>query len=346
MRTFLLMMQKFLHHSHEEMLKVTFPANILRFFRAFNSKIDVNTTRFTRQIMESRKQPSRKAREEALVRKDEEVAMKIAKKRQTPDVEEIAGKKRDRKAKSEDTESSEASTSKKGAKAAPKAKSETPSTAAKANGDSKKAASSKTKESGKSKTDDDIKPPAKDSKSKTKEARRSRSAEPMTTSNGAKKKNSKKDDAIAEEPVPAKKGGRGKKAAEPEEQVEEAPKANGRGKRASPTPDDEAPPVKKGRGKKAPPVVADDEEEEEEVEAPEEKPAKGEKKLLNNVNTNYENIDFGIKEKFNFKITSWNVGGLRALMKKNPDYFTQEDADIVCMNVSFYLNNSLVMKFT
>lgn len=58
-------------------------------------------------------------------------------------------------------------------------------------------------------------------------------------------------------------------------------------------------------------------------------------KLLNNVDTNYSNIDFEIKEKFNFKITSWNVAGLRALVKKNPDYFAQENADIICMNVKF-----------
>lgn len=61
--------------------------------------------------------------------------------------------------------------------------------------------------------------------------------------------------------------------------------------------------------------------------------SKGEKKLLNDVATDYKKIDFSIKEKFNFKIATWNVAGVRALSTKNPEYFTQEDADIICMNV-------------
>lgn len=60
----------------------------------------------------------------------------------------------------------------------------------------------------------------------------------------------------------------------------------------------------------------------------------GDKKFENKVETDYNQIDFSIKEKFNFKISSWNVGGLRALIKKNPAYFEQEDADVVCLNVS------------
>ena len=58
-------------------------------------------------------------------------------------------------------------------------------------------------------------------------------------------------------------------------------------------------------------------------------------KLQNEVNTDYGGIDFSIKEKFNFKVSFWNVGGLRALVKKNPNYFEHEDANVVCMSVSF-----------
>lgn len=62
--------------------------------------------------------------------------------------------------------------------------------------------------------------------------------------------------------------------------------------------------------------------------------SKDSKKLQNNVITDYSKIDFDIKEKYNFKIVSWNVAGLRALVKKNPNYFIHEAADVVCMTVS------------
>lgn len=64
--------------------------------------------------------------------------------------------------------------------------------------------------------------------------------------------------------------------------------------------------------------------------------SKAAKTLLNDFSTDYEKIDFAIKEKFNMKIVTWNVAGIRALMQKNPDYFAKENADIICLNVSIH----------
>ena len=82
-------------------------------------------------------------------------------------------------------------------------------------------------------------------------------------------------------------------------------------------------PAKKARGK----AVVEKEASDEDDEAP------TKSKLQNSVDTDYSNVDFNIKDKFNLKIATWNVAGLRALANKNTDYFTKEDADIICMNV-------------
>jgi hypothetical protein len=58
------------------------------------------------------------------------------------------------------------------------------------------------------------------------------------------------------------------------------------------------------------------------------------KKLMNEVDTDLNQIE-DIKNKFNLKIVSFNVAGLRACVKKNcVDYLEKEDADIICLNVS------------
>lgn len=60
------------------------------------------------------------------------------------------------------------------------------------------------------------------------------------------------------------------------------------------------------------------------------------KKLMNSVDSDYENGIQDIKEKFNLKIVNFNVAGLRACVKKDcVGYFEREDADIICLNVSF-----------
>lgn len=107
---------------------------------------------------------------------------------------------------------------------------------------------------------------------------------------------------------------------------------------------DDAPAKKKARSVKA--VTKQSSTESEGKEAAEPSTSKGAKKLLNNVNTVYSKIDFGIKEKFNFKITSWNVAGLRALFKKNSDYFTHENADVICLTVSFIFKMISGCSFT
>lgn len=57
------------------------------------------------------------------------------------------------------------------------------------------------------------------------------------------------------------------------------------------------------------------------------------KKLLNSVESDLSDVK-DIKEKFNLKIVSFNVAGLRACVKKNcMEYLEREDADIICLNV-------------
>lgn len=57
-----------------------------------------------------------------------------------------------------------------------------------------------------------------------------------------------------------------------------------------------------------------------------------EKKLLNNADTEWENQDFHINDKFKLKIASWNVSGLRAwLQKGGGGYILHEQPDILCL---------------
>lgn len=70
------------------------------------------------------------------------------------------------------------------------------------------------------------------------------------------------------------------------------------------------------------------------------------KKLMNSVESDLEFKD--IKEKYNFKIVTFNVAGLRASIKKNCiEYLLKEDADIICLNVNIKkikLNLKLTLK--
>lgn len=70
---------------------------------------------------------------------------------------------------------------------------------------------------------------------------------------------------------------------------------------------------------------------------PAKKAAAGEsepKKLMNSVDCDFDEI-VDIKQKFNLKILTFNVAGVRACIKKNCiEYLEKEDADIICLNVS------------
>lgn len=58
------------------------------------------------------------------------------------------------------------------------------------------------------------------------------------------------------------------------------------------------------------------------------------KKLMNSVESDLNGVE-NIKGKFNLKIVSFNVAGLRACVKKDcMSYLEKEDADIICLNVS------------
>lgn len=71
-------------------------------------------------------------------------------------------------------------------------------------------------------------------------------------------------------------------------------------------------------------------------------PSKG---FLNDITTNYSDLDFTIKKHFNFKIAFWNVAGIRALLKKGgKEYFENENADVICMVVSV-LSKYIILKF-
>lgn len=75
------------------------------------------------------------------------------------------------------------------------------------------------------------------------------------------------------------------------------------------------------------------------AEEPKSKRAKTEpKQMMNKTETNFDEIDFDCEKlneegkKYNLKITSWNVSGIRAVIKKNGiDYITKESADIVAL---------------
>lgn len=63
---------------------------------------------------------------------------------------------------------------------------------------------------------------------------------------------------------------------------------------------------------------------------------KVEKVKMNATETDYSKIQFDIEEEHNFKISSWNVAGLRALtLKGGMEYFEYEKPDIICLQVSF-----------
>jgi hypothetical protein len=162
------------------------------------------------------------------------------------------------------------------------------------------------------------------------------------------------------EAAPAVKKARGKKAEAPVQSnsIEKESKVaatvkNARGKKAVAKQDstdsesdeketklekeEKSPAVKKGRGKKiaAKKESSESENAEDDDEEVEAKGSKAGKTLLkNNVTTDYTETDFNISQEFNLKVAMWNVAGIRALVKKNTDYFVQEDADVICMNVS------------
>lgn len=59
-----------------------------------------------------------------------------------------------------------------------------------------------------------------------------------------------------------------------------------------------------------------------------------EKKFQNSIESDLT-IDFNIKEKWNLKIVTWNISGLRSCVDKGcVDYFKQESPDVICLNVS------------
>lgn len=58
------------------------------------------------------------------------------------------------------------------------------------------------------------------------------------------------------------------------------------------------------------------------------------KKLMNSVDSDIDGGVVDIKQKFNLKILTFNVAGVRACIKKNCiEYLEKEDADIICLNV-------------
>lgn len=85
-------------------------------------------------------------------------------------------------------------------------------------------------------------------------------------------------------------------------------------------------------------------EEEEEVEEQEEKPKPkrgrkaDDKKPMNKTETDYKEVSFGCErknakgEEYNFKISSWNVDGLRSWLKKGGvEFLEKEEPDILCL---------------
>lgn len=61
------------------------------------------------------------------------------------------------------------------------------------------------------------------------------------------------------------------------------------------------------------------------------------KPKLNATETNYANIDFTTDKKFNMKICSFNVAGLRAFVDKGGHkYFEHELPNIICLQVGFF----------
>lgn len=68
---------------------------------------------------------------------------------------------------------------------------------------------------------------------------------------------------------------------------------------------------------------------------------------VNETKSNLTEINFDLDEKvFNYKISSWNVAGLRAWIKKDGlEYIHYEKPDILCLQVRFFLVFPLRMFF-
>ncbi|XP_049792954.1 DNA-(apurinic or apyrimidinic site) endonuclease isoform X3 [Schistocerca nitens] len=82
----------------------------------------------------------------------------------------------------------------------------------------------------------------------------------------------------------------------------------------------------------------DDEDEDEDIEEAPEKATKAKKSRMNRVDNDYDSIDFSSDKTtsdgkpWNLKISSWNVGGLKAWLKKNGlEYIKREKPDIICL---------------
>lgn len=61
------------------------------------------------------------------------------------------------------------------------------------------------------------------------------------------------------------------------------------------------------------------------------------KAKMNATSTGYSEINFDTDKQFNFKIVSWNVAGLRALVAKDGiEYFEHEKPDIICLQVLIF----------
>lgn len=63
------------------------------------------------------------------------------------------------------------------------------------------------------------------------------------------------------------------------------------------------------------------------------------KPLVNETKSNLTEINFDLDDKvFNYKISSWNVAGLRAWIKKDGlEYIHYEKPDILCLQVRFWV---------
>lgn len=65
------------------------------------------------------------------------------------------------------------------------------------------------------------------------------------------------------------------------------------------------------------------------------KPKAAAKERLNKCSNDFEQMNFSMEKDYNFKISTWNVAGLRALaLKGGLDYVTYEKPDIFCIQVS------------
>lgn len=64
------------------------------------------------------------------------------------------------------------------------------------------------------------------------------------------------------------------------------------------------------------------------------KPKAAAKEKINKFTNDFEQINFSLDKDYNFKISSWNVAGLRALaLKGGLDYVNYEKPDVFCVQV-------------